>query len=286
MGAGVRLIVRGAKTLSERTMEHKTCTSLRIVENRPLGGGAQYLLSLENPGWGAGGKTWRPGQFVMLRPVSWGLELTWARPFSIAQVDEGGLRLVIRPAGRGTDRIAGLAPGDEVFLWGPLGTSFVTEPETPTLLLAGGVGLAPFWGYAARHPAPANLRLVLGHTIDLAAFPLDPFAPLAGAGRLHTFHQRTMADLDAFIALLERHIADHGRAANGLVLACGPGPFLRTVRRLCDAAGARCQVSLENRMACGIGACLGCVARDAAGRNVQSCTRGPVFWTRDLAEEF
>ncbi len=291
MGAEVRLFIRRAKSLSERTMEHKTCTSLRVVENRPLGGGEQFLLTLEDPGWASGGKKWRPGQFVMIRPVSWGMELTWARPISIAHVDERGLRLMIRPAGRGTGRLALLQPGEEVFVWGPLGTYFVTEPETPTLLLAGGVGLAPFWGYLARHPKPDNLRLVLGRTIGLEAFPLEYFAALEEAGRLEVFYQKTMADLDAFIALLEKRIGEYGREATGLadgglVLACGPGPFLKTVRKACDAVGARCQISLENRMACGIGACLGCVAKDAEGHNVQSCTRGPVFWTRDLAEEF
>jgi dihydroorotate dehydrogenase electron transfer subunit len=58
----------------------------------------------------------------------------------------------------------------------------------------------------------------------------------------------------------------------------GPTPFMRTVKRFAKAYGARAQLSLENRMACGVGACLGCVTKDGAGRHVQVCTRGPVFW--------
>lgn len=256
-------------------MEHKTCRMLRVRALKELSGGEQYLLTLDDPGF----SSWKPGQFVMIRPVSFGLEMLWARPISIAACDESGLVLMVRRAGRGTERMAGLAPGDEVALWGPLGTSFATEREKPTLLLAGGIGLAPFWGYAARHPRPENLHLLLGHTLPLEGFPLDPFA---GIGRVETFYQRTMAELDAFVALLDERVAGF---AGGLVLACGPTPFLRTVRRLADKHGARCQVSLENRMACGIGACLGCVVKDAAGNLVQSCTRGPVFWTHDLSEE-
>ncbi|EPR38714.1 Dihydroorotate dehydrogenase, electron transfer subunit [Desulfovibrio sp. X2] len=260
-------------------MEHKTCRTLRVVAVRLLNGGEQFLLTLENPGFSA----WKPGQFVMIRPVSWGFEMVWARPVSIAWCDEHGLTLVVRRAGRGTARMAGLAPGDEVTLWGPLGTSFVTDPAAPTLLLAGGIGLAPFWGYAARHPAPENLHLLFGHTLPLDAFPMEPFASL---GKVETFYQQTAEQLGEFVALLEARVADFAAREKGLVLACGPGPFLRTVHRLALAHGVRCQLSLENRMACGIGACLGCVATDASGHRVQSCTRGPVFWATDLSPEF
>ena len=73
---------------------------------------------------------------------------------------------------------------------------------------------------------------------------------------------------------------------NGLVLACGPAPFLKAVQGFALAAKARCQLSLESRMACGVGACLGCVTKttekwpveEKAGTPVQTCTHGPVFW--------
>jgi dihydroorotate dehydrogenase electron transfer subunit len=70
--------------------------------------------------------------------------------------------------------------------------------------------------------------------------------------------------------------------AGNLALACGPTLFLKAVQAAAAKHGVRCQVSLENRMACGVGACLGCVAKDHSGHNVQTCTKGPVFWSHEI----
>jgi len=71
----------------------------------------------------------------------------------------------------------------------------------------------------------------------------------------------------------------------GLVLACGPLPFLRTAQRFALELGVRTQLSLENKMACGVGACLGCVSPDASGWPVQVCSEGPVFWADSITLE-
>ena len=76
----------------------------------------------------------------------------------------------------------------------------------------------------------------------------------------------------------------------GLVLACGPTPFMKTVQKFADEVGVRCQLSLENRMACGVGACLGCVSKTTEkwpvpakrGGQVQVCNHGPVFWSDQI----
>ena len=88
----------------------------------------------------------------------------------------------------------------------------------------------------------------------------------------------TPDDLHHIIAAMKEQIeeyADNG----GLVLSCGPTPFMKTVQKFANECGARAQVSLENRMACGVGACLGCVTKDGNDHHVQVCTKGPVFWT-------
>lgn len=261
-------------------MQNKSCRDVTVLEMRPVGqlksgakpAGLFYELRLENPGW----KGWRPGQFVMLRPPSWGMELTWGRPFSICMGGEGWFSVFFQVLGRGTAKLATLRAGDVVTVWGPLGNSFALEPETPTLCLAGGVGVAPFMGYTHAHPAPRQVEVFFAHRIGRDCYPLEYFA--AGT-QLSCLREKTPADLPAVIAAVESKVEEY---KDGLILCCGPTPFMRTVREKALELGARAQVSLENRMACGVGACLGCVCGDGKGNNVQTCTRGPVFWAGDV----
>lgn len=254
-------------------MSKASCVDLKVVETTPLGRdpgrGGVFFLRLEPPGWSEG---WRPGQFVMLRPHCFGSELVWGRPLSICMEDEDGLVLLVQKAGRGTLKLADLAPGDPVTVWGPLGTGFAMEADTPTLLLAGGIGLAPFLGYALRHPRPENLSLLFGHRAPIENYP---WSRLEERIRAERFHEQGPGDLERFIGLVRQRMVENAGA--GLALACGPDPFLRTVQALARELGARAQLSLENRMACGMGACLGCVANSPAGLPVQVCTKGPVF---------
>ncbi|MEA4858551.1 MAG: dihydroorotate dehydrogenase electron transfer subunit [Solidesulfovibrio sp.] len=254
------------------------CRDVRLLSVAPVGpeGAAYgcYLLEVENPGF----EPAVAGQFVMVRPLRFGQNPVWPRPFSLCRLTEEKLTLFVQACGRGTDILCGLSAGDVVTVWGPLGQGFALEPEIPTLLLAGGVGLAPFVEYVATHPAPSNLSLLFGHRQPLSCYP---FAEMAvRIGRAEAFEERSPADLPAFIERLDAAVAGH---ADGLVLACGPRPFLLTVARLARKYSARAQVSLENRMACGVGGCLGCVEKNALGAYVQTCTEGPVFWVEELA---
>lgn len=214
----------------------------------------------------------------MLRPVSWGFEPLWARPFSICMAEGGVLRIFFQEAGRGTLALARLRAGEKVVTWGPLGTSFATKPQTPTLLLAGGMGLAPFIGYARAHPSPKNLHLILGHRQDIGCYPLD-LLPQGLSQKI--IRQTTDADLHTFVEHLERKIQEFAQM-DGLILACGPHPFLRAVQSLALKHQAKAQLSLENRMACGVGACLGCVTEATQGLPLRVCNQGPVFWATDV----
>jgi len=233
-----------------------------------------YVIELENPGFAPAVS----GQFVMVRPAAFGGDPVWPRPFSICRLTPEKLTLFVQACGRGTNILCRLAPGETATVWGPLGQGFALEPDVPTVMLAGGVGIAPFVEYAATHPAPENLSLVFGHRQPLSCYPFEAMA--GGIGRARAFHEQTPEDLPAFIALLDETMAAF---AGGLALACGPRPFLVTVARLARKYGARAQVSLENRMACGVGGCLGCVEKNALGSYVQTCTEGPVFWVEELS---
>jgi dihydroorotate dehydrogenase electron transfer subunit len=261
------------------------CAELSVLELLPFGpdGAVQtFALRLSQPPW----QDYRPGQFVMLRP-RWGLELPWARPFSIGHAGEHGLVCFIQVAGRGTDRLAGLKAGDAVRVWGPLGNGFTVEADSPTLLLAGGIGIAPFIGYARKHPKPWNLSMLFGHRAPLDCYPVDSINARIG---VEAMREHSTADRTLFIAAMHARMAKHAKNS-GLALACGPVPFLRTVQTLAVQTGLRTQLSLESRMACGVGACLGCVitttdawpALDTKNWPVQACSHGPVFWANHVA---
>ncbi len=231
-------------------------------------------LTLSPPPWQP-----KPGQFVMLRPHQFGHELTWGRPLSIYRCDTNGLRVVFQVIGRGTQRLAALRPGDTVAAWGPLGRGFQTKASGPYLLLAGGIGLAAFGLFAtADHRLPES-ELLFGHRLPLEAYPL--YAEIASAIPCEAKRQTSPADIEDFAQELSRRIQALG--PKGMVLCCGPTPMLRAVARLCLEHGVPGQVSLENRMGCGVGACLGCVATTATGERVPSCVHGPVFDIRALA---
>jgi dihydroorotate dehydrogenase electron transfer subunit len=252
------------------------CAELTVVACQPGPDPSIVQLTLSPPPWAP-----KPGQFVMLRPANFGQELTWGRPFSIYQLDSRGLQVVFQVVGRGTQRLAGLRPGDEVAAWGPLGRGFQTKGSGPFLLLAGGIGLAAFGLFATPAHALPQAQLLFGHRLPLEAYPL--YQEMAQKIPCEAMRQTTPQDIAAFSQELSRRIQDLG--PQGTVLCCGPTPMLRTVARLCLEHGVAGQVSLENRMGCGVGACLGCVATNASGERVQTCVHGPVFDVRALSWE-
>ena len=266
-------------------------TQLTVMDLAPFGNtGTQagcYAMRLTPPPW----KAWSPGQFIMLRPSRSSSEILWARPFSICRASSRELLIVFQVRGRVTSAMARLAPGDLLDVWGPLGNALAMEAKTPTLLRAGGIGIAPFVGYVHAHPSPRDITMEFGHRMPLSCYPFDSISEKAMAG---AHHEQSEQDREDFLRLVDGRIRQF--AGKGLVLACGPAPFLEFVQSLSLQYKARAQLCLETRMACGIGACLGCVVKavlpppgesggpalraSAAARAeaVQTCTCGPNFW--------
>lgn len=270
-------------------MEHSRCEELTVIDTVLFGQNVDrefYALTLTHPKneeW----RDWKAGQFVMIRPSSWENEITWARPFSICRVTTQSLVLFFQVVGRGTKKMAQLRSGDKVMMWGPLGIPFATS-KNHTLLLAGGIGIAPFAGYMEQHKNPSHLSMVFAHRLPAQHYPIETFASQI---EIETIHEKTPDDLPKTITRIKESM-DQVHAAKGLILACGPMPFLKLIWNHAKEIGAskNTQLSLEQRMACGIGACLGCVATTSeeyadkakAGLPVQTCTKGPVFWASDL----
>ncbi len=215
-----------------------------------------------------------PGQFAMVR-VGDGLEPLLRRPFSLHRVDRSGeFELMFRVVGGGTRRLARARVGDRLDVLAPLGRGFDLADERP-VLVGGGVGVAPLL-FLAEALLDRGLRptLLLGGRTDRDLLCHDDFRCLAVPYRLAT-EDGSLGEAGRVTRLLQPELTRGGEAP--AVYACGPAPMLAAVAALCRGRAARCQVSLEASMACGIGACLGCVAPRPGGGYLRVCKEGPVF---------
>jgi dihydroorotate dehydrogenase electron transfer subunit len=188
------------------------------------------------------------------------------------------LEFMLEAVGPGTERLCELGPGDGLNITGPLGLGFTGPAEgRRALLCGGGVGTAPLaiWQdelLARGEPAPA-----------LLGFRDAEHAP--GAELLHNARVATDDGSHGHHGLVTDLLAAELAAGPpAVVYACGPPPMLEAVRALCEARGVPCQLALESGMACGFGACFGCVVPLRAGGYLRLCVDGPVLEGALLAE--
>jgi dihydroorotate dehydrogenase electron transfer subunit len=240
--------------------------------------GAYVVLSACDDG---GPRDPRPGQFYMLSTVErWGggedERPYLPRAFSFARAREDGtLDFLLEAIGPGTGRLASLEAGDALNLVGPLGIGFDTSAAGRPLLVGGGIGVAPLI---------ALQDLVLQED-ELGAPALLGFRSAAHAEAAALFASARVATDDgsvgrqAFVTELLREELDADPRAT--VFACGPPPMLEAVRALCAERDVQAQLALESGMACGFGACFGCVVPTRDGY-VRLCVDGPVLDAADL----
>jgi len=213
-----------------------------------------------------------PGQFVHIKC---GQESLLRRPISICDVDGDCLRIVFEVRGEGTKWLSERQAGEKLDLLGPLGHGFDLTGDK-LLLVGGGIGAPPML-YAARMAAGTTHVFLgfrdLGHAMLLSDFEAAAKAVAVSTddGTLGT-HGFVSAQVDHALC------RDGGYSA---VLACGPKPLLRSVAEAAARHGVPCQVSMEERMGCGVGACLVCACKTTDGRYKHVCKHGPVF---DAAE--
>jgi dihydroorotate dehydrogenase electron transfer subunit len=257
----------------------RSCAS-EILDNERLREGL-YILKLHAP-WVA--ETGRPGQFVMLRSRVPGWPYL-GRPFSIYDSDgDAVIEIVYKVVGRATSAMAGMAHGDSVDLTGPLGTSFSPAGDSPHVVaVAGGIGLPPLGFYCKRYAgACESMTLVVG--AKTAAELLVPVGLMAEGVEIMAYTEdgsrgsRGLAT-DGLTKKLES--AEIARAS-AFVVACGPREMLGEVRRIAGEAGIACEVSVEEVMACGVGACMSCAVPAASGGYLHACKDGPVISASDI----
>lgn len=249
------------------------CDSYPITAAEELGAGV-FSLRVRAPQIAAAAQ---PGQFVQVGVPGFSLR----RPISLGGIDpeKGEIRLVIADRGAGTHALSALREGDEMDLLGPLGTGFaLLGPGAHVALVGGGIGTPPLLPLAERYGDTCNA--ILGYRgreqvlldVDFARFCDTVVCTDDGSYGV----RGTVSP--ALEALLQACRID-------IVYACGPSPMLRAVRDLCAQYGVRAQLSLEERMACGVGACLGCavmIEHDGVREVRRVCKDGPVFEAADI----
>lgn len=236
-----------------------------------------YLLTLNGCPW----DTLKPGQFVHLRWLETSDPLL-RRPFSVHDYckDKGELSLLFQVRGKFTRLLEQLKSGHRVDLLGPLGRGFTFPQQERVIMVAGGIGLAPlsFWAdYLFQRGKKVNF-LIGGSSAQLLPdekyFDFLPQRPYWATEDGSRGYKGTVVDL------LEAQLAEAGGLRGGAIYACGPTPMLSNVVDLARYHQLPLEVSVERVIACGVGACLGCVQpmyKEGVLVYRRVCKDGPVF---------
>jgi dihydroorotate dehydrogenase electron transfer subunit len=241
-----------------------------LVENREVG--AYRLLVVQDVD---GPRDPQPGQFYMLATEErWGAgdgERPYLpRAFSFARAREGELWFLLEDIGPGTGRLAEAEPGENLWITGPLGIGFEASADHP-ILVGGGIGVAPL--LCLQDGLGDEAAVLLGFR---SADHAEAASLFAGEPQLAT--DDGSVGRHALVTELLRENLDAGEA----VYACGPPPMLEAVRAICEEHGVPAQLALESGMACGFGACFGCVVPTKSGY-IRLCVDGPVVNADQLA---
>lgn len=227
-----------------------------------------------------------PGQFIAVYPKKESTLLP--RPISICEVnkEKEEIRIVYRIAGKGTKEFSQYREGDSLFLLGVLGNGFpIEEAEGKRVfLMGGGIGIPPMTELAKRlHESKKamEISIIAGYRDGTLFLKED----LQKYGR---FYPATEDGSEGTKGNVMDAIRENALEAD-VIYACGPMPMLRAVKKYAEEAGIKAYISLEERMACGVGACLGCVCKTKKEdphshvNNARICTDGPVFDAEEVA---
>ena len=214
-----------------------------------------------------------PGQFAEVR-VDNAPDTFLRRPISIHDVDKEKrqLKLLVQEVGEGTRAMGRLQKGDGLNLVYPLGNSFSDPVSENVLLVGGGCGVAPllFLGRRLKEKG-ITPRFLLGARNDDGLLALGEYEKV---GEVNVTTEDGSAGTKGFV--VHHPLMRTGSPGYGHIYTCGPDAMMRVVAKYARNHNIKCEVSLENRMACGIGACLCCVTDTVEGHKC-TCTDGPVF---------
>lgn len=255
-------------------MQKKECKIVKVISQKQLASDV-YSLWLNV---GDMVKAVKPGQFVSLYSKDESRMLP--RPISICEVAKAtkAIRLVYRVVGEGTKEFSGLVSEDEIQIMGPLGNGY-TLSDKRAILVAGGIGIPPML-QLAKELKNVEKVIVLGYK-DNQTFLKNEF---------ENYGKVVVATEDGSVGV-KGNVLDAIReegVEGDVIYSCGPTPMLRALKAYAQEKGIEAQISLEERMACGIGACLACVCQSkdvdehSHVHNKRICKDGPVFDAREV----
>ena len=245
----------------------------RIVHKKPLNP-TVTLMDIEAPLVAAKAK---PGQFIHVKVNDPTCILR--RPISIAGTEPGKgiLEIIYRIVGKGTEAMSRLKAGDVVDCLGPLGTAFDMD-KNHIVGIGGGVGIAPIL-FMARKAKPGQMTVVIGGRNKEEVFWKDLF-PKTLKELIVTTDDGSYG-IKGFSVSVLPELFKNGNVDEACV--CGPGIMMRITAQMAKEANVPCEVSMERRMGCGIGTCLGCVCDRADGKgHYKVCVDGPVFRAEEV----
>ena len=257
--------------------------SQQILFNHNIGEG-YYLIGFSCPE--LAGRA-QPGQFVMLRMADQAWEGKLSRPFGVSNVKDDVVEIVLEVVGRCTRNLAAAEKGRELDVVGPLGNGFNIDKEAEVhFLVAGGIGIAtfPYLGIRILQECPkSKIAVLLG---------------VRSASKLFFEKHFREYDLELEVSSDDGTVGYHGLVTELLtekldsledvkpaIYACGPEPMLKAAASIASDRNISCQLLLEEIMACGVGACLGCARKVREGKGwtyKMVCKDGPVFDSKDV----
>lgn len=224
----------------------------------------------------------KPGQFISVYTQDKSALLP--RPISICETDTANdrLRIVYRVAGKGTAEFSRYKTGRRVDILGTLGNGFPLEKAEGKrlFLMGGGIGIPPMLAVARAVRGAASVDVIVGYR-DKELFLAEDLAKYAP---VHIATEDGSAGTKGNVM----NVIEEENLEADVIFACGPMPMLRAIKQYAAQKGIEAYISLEERMACGVGACLGCVVRTrqvdrhSHVNNARICTDGPVYAAEDV----
>ena len=226
----------------------------------------------------------RAGQFLEIKVSETG-EPFLRRPISIYNIEkeEGIVEFIFQVKGRGTELLAERKIGDLIDIMGPLGFGgFKVQEYKNVAIIGGGIGTYPLYELTKELKGKANLNVYLGFRDKSLVTCEKEFEELGLNKLVVTTDDGSYKEKGYAIDFMKKDIEEH---AVDMIFACGPLPMLKAIRAYAIENNIPCQISLEERMGCGIGACLGCAVKVISGQEPRYghvCKEGPVFNAADV----
>lgn len=214
-----------------------------------------------------------PGQFVM---IDCGGNTLLKRPFSICDFEKDKMTVVYEVRGKGTYNLSKMKISDEIDVTGPHGHGFdIFDKYNNILVVGGGIGIPPLL-FLSKKLKSKNINIVLGFRSD--AFLIDEFSKY---GNVLITTEDGSYGMKGYVTDVIKEIINEA----DIIYGCGPKPMLNAVKDISEKYKIPCQISVEERMGCGIGACMTCACKTVAedGYHYKKvCKDGPVFWAQEV----